>query len=333
MTDRFLPSANLQTLQHRSRLLSLLRAFFTENGYWECETPILSRDVVVDANLDPYLTVDSSGESFYLQTSPEAAMKRLLAAGATAIFQVSRVFRRAEFGSRHNPEFTMVEWYKAGDDHFDQMNFTESLVRHICRAAAPLRQNRTSSTAQNEFARSSYDEAFERHVGTRVLKLPTAELASIAAAKNIGVPPGLSAEDHDGWLNLLLSDLVEPQLGRDAPEFVFDYPTSQAALARIRDDDPPVAERFELYIEGLEICNGYHELTDAGALVDRTKEENERRLAAGTAVLPGARNLEAAMRHGIPSCSGVALGFDRLVMAALGLSSIDEVMAFPIDRA
>ena len=327
MTPDFLPSADLKTLQQRARLLAAVRAFFVAHGYWECETPILSRDIVVDANLDPFELTDG-GERWFLQTSPEAGMKRLLAAGATAIFQVSRVFRRGESGPRHNPEFTMIEWYRVGDDHFAQMEFTEQLVRAVFETAG-------RNLSPKPFKRLTYDAAFERYAGTRVLSLPNAALVDLVRSHNLEVPDSLPLDDRDGWLNLLLAELVEPHLGTNHPVFLHDYPASQAALAVLRQDpgQPKVAERFELYVSGVELCNGYHELTDADAFGARTEEERATRRTQNAPDLPGAPMLEAALRHGTPQSSGVALGFDRLAMLALGLTSIDKILAFPTNRA
>lgn len=327
MDPFFLPAARLDILQKRAGLLSAVREFFDERGYWECETPILSRDIIVDANLEPFELTDR-GERWFLQTSPEAGMKRLLCAGATAVYQVSRVFRRGESGPRHNPEFTMIEWYRLHDDHFAQMGVVEELVRRIWNISG-------AELPSSPFERLTYDAAFERYAGTRVLGLSNEGLMEIAGAKNIAVPASLSADDRDGWLNLLLAELVEPHLGQSGPQFLYDYPASQAALAVVRQDagGPAVAERFELYVSGVEICNGYHEITDAGTFSARTSRERTRRRASGASDLPGAPALEAAITHGMPPASGVALGFDRLVMLALGLPSIQDVLAFPVDRA
>ena len=327
MEPPFLPTADLKTLQERARLLAAVRQFFVDHGYWECETPILSRDIVVDANLDPFELHDG-GERWFLQTSPEAHMKRLLAAGATAIFQVSRVFRRGEIGPLHNPEFTMIEWYRVGDDHFVQMDFTERLVRAVFQTVG-------RELASATFERLTYDEAFGRYAGTTVLELPTDALIELAQSRRLAVPDSLSPVDRDGWLNVLLAELVEPHLGRDGPQFLYDYPASQAALAVVREESgrPPVAERFELYLSGVELCNGYHELTDADVFAARTEEELAARRDFGVSDLPGAPHLEAALRHGLPQSSGVALGFDRLAMLALNMSNVQEVTAFPAGRA
>jgi lysyl-tRNA synthetase class 2 len=328
----FRPTASIETLRQRAALLAATRAFFVEHGYWECETPLLSHDVVVDANLDP-LTSQVGDETLFLQTSPEAGMKRLLADGATAIFQITRSFRQGERGPLHNPEFTMLEWYRLGDTHHDQMSLVEQLVQHVYEQASNLVGSNRPSTGESTFEKLTYDEAFERHAGQRVLRLETDDLIEIARQHSIVAPQSLCAEDRDGWLNLLLAELVEPQLGKTTPTFLYDYPASQCALARIRNDDPPVAERFELYDRGIELCNGYQELTDPDELARRTQVEQKIRRANAHPDLPGAVRLEAAMRAGLPECSGVALGFDRLVMLALGKTEIDEVIAFPIERA
>jgi len=332
-------TASLETLQHRAALLAAVRSFFTEHGYWECETPVLSRDVVVDANLHP-LSTQVCGETLFLQTSPEAGMKRLLAEGAGAIFQVTRAFRQGECGPLHNPEFTMVEWYHVNQTFHDQMQFVEQLVQHVCAAAAQLHATPSPSipgdaftVGEAQFERLSYDEAFQHFAGQGVLTLETPELISLARKHRLNVPVSLARDDRDGWLNFLLAELVEPQLGRTRPVFLFDYPATQCALARIRDTDPPVAERFELYCRGIELCNGYTELTDADVLISRTERERELRRQAGDPDLPGAAYLEAAMVSGLPPCAGVALGFDRLVMLALGCERLAQVQAFPFDRA
>lgn len=346
MQNPCFPSAALETLQLRARLVASLRGFFWANGFWECETPVLSREVIVDANLDPFVTHDVSGTPYYLQTSPEAGMKRLLVAGASAIFQVSRVMRRGESGRLHNPEFTMVEWYRMGDDHHDQMTFVEQLVRAFYGEARQLIADGDSGECRSAlpeqaFERLAYDEAFERFAGSHVLHLSGKELRDLAVTHGVAFPESLPLDDRDGWLNILLSELVEPNLGQDSPQFLYDYPASQAALARVRRDGvidaspggPEVAERFELYDQGVELCNGYHELTDPVELSRRLQAEQAPFNSEGPANRRGAPLLEAAMKAGLPDCSGVALGLDRLVMLAIGKNEIHDVIAFPADRA
>jgi lysyl-tRNA synthetase class 2 len=313
-------------LRLRAALLRQVREFFDARGFLEVETPILSADVVVDRHLDPMTTVlapdarvPDRGRRLYLQTSPEFAMKRLLAAGGQAIFQITHAFRNGEAGRLHNPEFTMVEWYRVGDGLHAGMQLLSELAAALlgCRQAELL----------------SYREAFARYVNIDPHTSSAADLAAVAQVKATSSLPALASNDRDGWLELLLVELVEPHLGQERPTILFDYPASQAALARIRADDPPVAERFELYVRGIELANGYHELLDADVLRQRNAQNNAGRAADGKPTLPEESRLLSAMVAGLPDCTGVALGFDRLVMLAAGAKSVGDVMAFPIDRA
>ena len=229
--------------------------------------------------------------TLWLQTSPEFAMKRLLAAGAEAIYQVSRVFRRDERGPLHNPEFTLVEWYRTGDDFAAGMKFTGDLCDALLgRGPAEL---------------LSYGAAFERFVG---LDPHAAGIdALIAAARECGSPPeSLTKKDRDGWLDWLLTERVQANLGVERPVLLYDFPASQAALARVRPGSPPLAERFELYVSGWELANGYHELLDAGELRRRNARANELRRADGMPPLPDESRLLAAMEHGLPPAVGCA---------------------------
>jgi lysyl-tRNA synthetase class 2 len=352
LSDRaadFRPTATRDTLRVRAALVASLRRFFDAHGYLEVETPLLSRDVVVDAHLEPFVTrwsadggsagseprtgARSDGVELFLQTSPEFGMKRLLAAGATAIYQVTRAFRNGEVGRLHNPEFTLVEWYRAGDTHHDQMAFTEALVADFFAAASSMAAPAAPGRLVRPFGRITYDEAFADYAGQRVLDATPGELHELARRHGVAAPPGLAADDRDGWLNLLLAEVVEPRLGVERPVFLHDYPVSQGALARRRPDDARVAERFELYVDGVELANGYHELLDAGELRRRMREQSELRRREGRRSLPMENRLLEAMDSGLPACSGVALGFDRLLMTAIGARCLAEVMAFPFDRA
>ena len=315
----------------RAKLLSIMRRFFDERGYFEVDTPLLSHDRVVDSHLEPFV-VEGGAAPLFLQTSPEFGMKRLLAAGAQAIYQIGHVFRAHELGRLHNPEFTMVEWYRTGDTHVEQMQVVQDLVVEVFRDSQPARSNK-APIPETPFLRTTYRDAFERHTGSDVFVLTTAQLVELAHARGVSIPERFNSTDRDGCLNLLLADLVEPHLGRERPEFLYDYPASQAAIARIRPDTPPVAERFELYWAGIELCNGYHELTDPAELRRRMEVESRRRESAGLSPLPVASRLLAAMEAGLPPCAGVALGFDRLLMLAAGAKSIAEVVPFAFDRA
>jgi elongation factor P--(R)-beta-lysine ligase len=314
------PTASFEVLEARARLLSRVRELFRNRGVLEVETPLLGAAAATDLHLDSLVCrrTSAQGSDLYLQTSPELHMKRLLAAGSGPIFQLGKAFRGGESGARHNPEFTMLEWYRPGFDHHALMDEVEELLGDLL--GAP--------TAE----RFTYREAFERFVGLDPHCAGDRELARAAEEHGIafgGEPP----TDVDTWRQLLLSQVIEPHLGRGRPSFVFDFPASQAALARIRPGRPPVAERFEVFLEGVELANGYHELVDAAEQEARALRDLEERRARGLPELPLDRRLLAALESGLPPCSGVALGFDRLVMLAVGAKEIAEVLAFPIERA
>jgi elongation factor P--(R)-beta-lysine ligase len=376
----FRPTANWENLRLRAVLLRRLREFFDNRGFLEVETPILSADTVVDRHLDPFCvevrglgpgardqgeggvrkekgkeplaSITKSPNQIWLQTSPEFAMKRMLAAGAGRIYQVARVFRIDECGPLHNPEFTLVEWYQPGDGLDQGMQLTSDLCatmldagpdssRHTpCAvrdgtATCPADGTRSVPAALNAHSaeRISYGEAFDRYVGIDPHRADGTQLAAVAKKLGVEAPASLPTEDRDGWLDLLMVERVQPHLGQQRPTLLYDYPASQAALAKIRPDDPPVAERFELYIGGVEIANGYNELLDESELRARNARVNAQRRADGKTELPEESRLLAAMHGGLPASVGVALGFDRLVMAALGAKTIAEVIAFPFDRA
>jgi lysyl-tRNA synthetase class 2 len=333
----FLPTAALRTLEVRARALAATRRFLDTRGYFEVDVPLVSADRVIDPHLAPFgvLDVDAAATADspavtgpitrHLQTSVEFGMKRLLAAGARAIYQLSHVFRAGERGPRHNPEFTMLEWYRVGDTHLEQMAETEALVAELFALCG--------QSLSVPFGRLTYQQAFERSLGIDPLRASVAELAQVAAERGVPAPESLDRHDRDGWLNLLLALCVEPTLGVTRPEFVCDYPASQAALARLRPGEPPVAERFELYRHGVELCNGYHELTSPTELRGRIEAESARRGREGLPPLPVHNRLLDSLEHGLPSCAGTALGFDRVLMLAIGASRIDEVIPFPWERA
>ena len=345
----YLPTASIETLRRRAKLLAIMREFFDTRGFFEVETPLLSADIVVDAWIEPFVSHwnplssewNQRRDARFLQTSPEFGMKRLLAAGADSIYQLGKVFRNGEFGRRHNPEFTMLEWYRRDDDLRGLMDFTESLVRRVISAGAELGGTESASACSSligrvlspsGFERLTYYDAFLHHTGCSVLTSSMSDLHSIASQRGLIPPPGLDADDRDGWLNFLLAELIEPNLGRDRPTFLTNYPASQAALARLSSDGT-TAERFELYIDGIELCNGYDELTDAGALRARIRDQANLRAAAGLMPLPATSLLLSAMEAGLPRCSGNALGVDRLVMLALGKDNLRDVIPFPFDIA
>ncbi len=322
----FRPTADWTRLRLRADLLRRLRYFFAERHFLEVETPVLSADTVIDRHLDPIPVAlgRSAGEpsqdrSYFLQTSPEFGMKRLLAAGGGALYQVSKVFRLGERGPLHNPEFTMVEWYRAGDDYEAGMTLLAELAASLLGRGVP--------------ERISYAEAFREAVGVDAIAASTAEIVAAAQRQAIVVPDSIDPADRDVWLDLLLVECVQPRLVGPRPFIVYDFPHTQAALAQVRPGPPPVAERFELYVDGMELANGYHELLRPDELRKRNSTVNTLRQADGKPSLPEESRLLAAMEAGLPPCAGVALGFDRLVMIAAGAQTIDEVIAFPFERA
>jgi lysyl-tRNA synthetase class 2 len=321
-----------ERLRQRAELLARLRAFFVERGFLEVETPLVDDEIIPELHIEPFPVGDAPAEvdcdsrkvvaprGAYLQASPELHMKRLLTEGLPAIFQVTRSFRQHERGALHNPEFTIVEWYRTGDDLAAGM----SLLSELCRLAAAT----PPATIIN------YEEAFQRHAGVDPHRASCDELADAAARLSVPIPAAMGRHDRDEWLNLLLASLVEPRLGAAGPEILCDYPASQSSLAatRRRADGVEVAERFELYWRGVELANGYRELTDAAALRRRLEDVNRRRQADDRPALPLPERLLAAMESpGLPECAGCALGFDRLVMLACGAGRIAEVMAYTCD--
>lgn len=320
MTSDFFPTADLQRLRRRAAVLQALRSFFGERGFLEVETPLLSRDTVIDSHLEPLRLADDSAPlpgRWWLQTSPEFCMKRLLAAGAEKIYQVTRAFRGGERGRLHNVEFTIAEWYERDADY-------EQGMRRLGELATVL-------LSSPPVERLAYREAFKKHANIDPF---SADLDAIAAATPEADRPQRTVDDdRDMWLDILLTSVVQPQLGIDRPLILYDYPASQAALARVRDETHPVAERFELFYRGIELANGYHELTDPEELRRRNAWINRQRIDAGLPRLPEESRLLAAMDHGLPPSAGCALGVDRLVLLRVEADHIDQVLAFPTDRA
>ena len=323
------PTAALEVLKLRARLLERIRAFFSERAVLEVETPVLSTAAITDPALASLATrylgpLFPQGQTLYLHTSPEFSMKRLLAAGSGPIYQICKVFRDGETGRLHNPEFTMLEWYRPGFDHQRLMNETSELVMQLL---AP-------SLSLNSPERLTYREAFQRNADLDPHTASAGDFAAVAKAHHIRVPQDLLAQnDLSVWRDLLLTHVVEPRLGQGRLTFIYDYPASQASLARIQPGNPPVAARFELYLNGIELANGFHELADADEQRTRFEHQLHARALSGLPAVPLDERLLAALVNGLPDCAGVALGFDRLVMLASGARSISEVLAFPLDRA
>jgi elongation factor P--(R)-beta-lysine ligase len=322
------PTASLEVLKLRARMLQGMRAFFLARGVLEVETPVLSCAATTDPALASLATRYTGpefprGQPLFLHTSPEFPMKRLLAAGAGSIFQVCKVFRDGEAGRYHNPEFTMLEWYRTGYDHHRLMEEVDELVRTLLAELVDLAPTQ----------RLTYREAFLRHAGIDPITSERSHFAACAAARGIAVTPELRSQPEDTWRDLLMSHVVEPKLPAGGPVFIHDYPASQASLARVLPGEPPLAARFELYLNGVELANGFHELADAAEQQRRFEAQRQQRLQNGLPDVPMDTRLLAALTAGLPDCAGVALGFDRLVMIAAGARSIDKVIPFSIDRA
>jgi lysyl-tRNA synthetase class 2 len=321
-TSDWRPSAALEVLRMRAQMLRETRAYFAAQGVMEVETPILGRATVTDVHLESLATRVTGSGDYYLQTSPEYSMTRLLAAGAGDIYQVAQVFRDGERGTLHNPEFTLIEWYRIG---FDTERMMDDVAALIARLVSPHRALRATE-------RLSYRDAVRSLAGIDPLVASAADLRACLQANGVAVPVPAS-EERDDCLDLLMSTVVGPRLGSGGPTFIHDYPVSQAALARVKPSDPAVAERFELYLDGIELANGFHELCDAGEQRARFERDLAQRRMRGRGEPPVDERLLAALEAGLPDCSGVAVGFDRVVIAASGARSIDGVIAFPADRA
>jgi lysyl-tRNA synthetase class 2 len=310
----------LRILRLRADLLARTREFFGSRGFLEVETPLVSADLILDREIEPFKVLAAATENaagaeplLYLQTSPEAHLKRLLVRGAGAIYEITRSFRADERGPLHHREFTIVEWYRLGDDVRAGIQLLSDLCDLLLRRGAA------------EVV--TYREAFLHWAGVDPFAASIRDLQA-ASGRNPGSPPAIAGDDRDAWLDYLMATAVGPRLGRAAPTIVCDFPAAQAALAKVRDESPPVAERFELFVEGIELANGYHEETAVEELARRQAELRRRRAAQGKPPLPSANRWLEELAAGLPMCAGVALGFDRVVMLAAGLRSLAEVLQF-----
>jgi elongation factor P--(R)-beta-lysine ligase len=320
-SDLWAPSASIEHLERRAQIFTTIRTFFAERDVLEVETPLLARFGVTDPHMDA-LTADNpvaGSERYYLQTSPEYAMKRLLAAGSGPIYQLCKAFRKGESGSRHNPEFSMLEWYRPGFDQFQLMDEVADLV--------------ASLLVVERCQKVSYRAIFQQYLNIDPHRVSCKVLQDIAH-DNIDIQ--MQSDCIDDWLNILLTELIEPELALLPPTFIYDYPASQAALATVANDESgtDVAQRFELYVKGVELANGYFELTDCQEQKRRFEQDQKTRAAQNKESVESDLFLLNAMEQaGLPMCSGVALGVDRLVMLALDLNNVKDVLAFSVERA
>lgn len=317
------PSASINTLKQRAAILRTIREFFYTRNVMEVETPSLSSASVTDVHLASFNTQfvgpgHAGGLPLYLQTSPEFAMKRLLAAGSGPIFQLCKAFRNEEAGRHHNPEFTMLEWYRPGFDEFALMDEMDELMQLILNVEPA--------------ERLTYQQAFEQVLALDPLTATLRQLQTLASDHGFA-DIAKNETNKDTLLQLLFCMKVEPTIGQTKPCFVYHFPASQAALSQICEHDNRVAGRFELYYKNMELANGFNELTNAKEQAKRFDEDNAYRAANGLNHVPMDTRLIAALEHGLPQCAGVAMGIDRLVMLATAKDTIKEVIAFDVDRA
>ncbi|QIA64558.1 elongation factor P--(R)-beta-lysine ligase [Vibrio astriarenae] len=317
------PSASIEQLKQRAQVIAQIRHFFAQREVMEVDTPAMSHATVTDIHLHTFNTEFvgpeyAQGQPLYLMTSPEFHMKRLLAAGSGCIYQINKAFRNEENGRHHNPEFSMLEWYRVGFDHHDLMDEMDSLLQLVLNCGSAERM--------------TYQQAFIKVLGVCPLEASMDELKQVACTlglEDIAMPE----QDRDTLLQLLFSIGVEVKIGQHVPAFVYDFPASQAALAKINPQDPRVADRFEVYFKGIELANGFHELDNPDEQLARFEQDNQKRLEMGLKPQPIDYHLIEALKAGLPNCAGVALGIDRLIMLALNCEHIDQVTAFAFPRA
>jgi len=315
----------LLVARQRALILQKVRQFFVNKNILEVETPLLCSGTVTDVYLDAfdcnysYSKSEFSPLKLYLQTSPEFSLKRLLASGYGDIFQLCKAFRHEESGRHHNAEFTILEWYRLGFDHLELMDEVAELLTVILSC--------------DEVDKTTYQQLFIDHVGVDPLLASQTDLRRILNHNNKLSDWLLKETDKDVLLQVILAEIIEPNIGNNRPCFIYDFPSSQASLAKISKTNPLVAERFECYYRGIELVNGFHELTDAKEQLARFNRDNEQRREKGLVEKPIDIHFIAALEAGLPECSGVALGIDRLVMLACDLEHIDEVLTFNTNNA
>jgi elongation factor P--(R)-beta-lysine ligase len=325
------PSAAIEVLRLRAQLLATARRFFAERQVLEVDTPVLVNAAVTQPQIEcARVLFEDGARPLFLHTSPEYAMKRLLAAGSGDLYQICHVVRGRERSRLHNPEFTLIEWYRLG---FDAERLMDEVAALVGTLLAP-------GGRECAIERLSYREVFQRALGLDPLEADLAQLESAArdcgyrAGEAARAPAGAAALGRrDELLDFLMAVPIGPQLGRGRLTFVHRYPASQAALARLDPQDPRVALRFELYAEGVELANGFEELADAAEQRSRFLADQRERLRRGLPAHDIDERLISALRAGLPPCSGVALGFDRTLMLAAGAQCIDDVLAFSTERA
>lgn len=319
------PKLSWENAQLRAKLISDIRSFFSDKGVLEVETPLMSQGTVTDVHLDAFstrydfLADHPDSKAYFLQTSPEFAMKRLLASGYGCIYQICKAFRHEPQGRFHNPEFTMLEWYRVGYDHFQLMDEVSLLLKCVLSCKEPVRL--------------TYQRAFIEYTAIDPLQTDIGQLKAYL----------LKIDRLDSWLKdeacldtllqFIFAEFIEPNIGLEEPCFIYDFPLSQASLAKVSNNDNRVAERFECYFKGIELANGFHELTNASEQKQRFNQDNALRAEKGLSERAIDQRFISALTNGLPDCAGVAIGIDRLVMLALDAKNITDVISFTTDNA
>jgi elongation factor P--(R)-beta-lysine ligase len=316
----------MQLLRLRAQMLSEIRSFFANKGILEVETPLLCHGIGTDPNLNFFKfesTASFHSEAFFLQTSPEFSMKRLLAAGSGSIFQICKAFRQGELGGVHNPEFTMLEWYRVGFNLQQLMAETAELLYFLLNGYLPLKDTQFIP----------YASVFKEYTSVDPLQFKRMEYVQCARANQLIDAEQLCGENHSMWLDFLFSYLVQPALSKHSLYMIYDYPACLASLARLKADNPLLSERVEVFINGIELGNGFHELCDAKEQQHRFESEIIARKRNGLPMVVKDDRFLAALASGLPDCSGMAIGLDRVLMLMAGYSDIQQVLAFPINNA
>ncbi len=326
MSPDWAPSCPLERLRLRARMLDKIRRFFSARDVLEVETPLLSRGIGTDPNLDFFSTPSTflpEAPELFLQTSPEFAMKRLLAAGSGSIYQISKAFRKGERGRYHNPEFTLLEWYRLDFDLSRIMQESGELLLYLLEDCFPI----------DAIKRLSYQQLFREYTGLEALQFDLSAYNDCAKLNNLPDAERICGMDHAAWLDFLFANLVQPGFEPHSLYFVYNYPACLPSLARRHPENDKLVERVEIFINGIELGNGYHELSDAQEQLRRFTGDCQLRERNGQRPVTPDQRLLDALAAGLPDCSGMALGLDRILMLASGSASIDEVLAFPVNRA
>ncbi len=316
----------LEYIHKRAQMLADIRAYFANQDVLEVETPILGQGIGTDINLEFFSTSYSfppGGQTLFMQTSPEFSMKRLLASGSGSIFQICKAFRNGETGRLHNPEFTLLEWYRVNYNLPELMTDIDNLLQGLFSPALSLQETQ----------RSSYQEVFFQYTGLDALHFSQQQYIASARANKLFEAETLCGFDHALWLDFLFSHLVQPKLGKQALTMIFDYPACLPSLARLNPKDTRISERVEIFLEGVELGNGYHELIDYQEQLARFSAEAKERERRGLPKVAMDMRFLEALKHDMPDCSGIAIGLDRLLMLITGNHSLKNILSFPVARA